>query len=111
MEIARKVVAIDRWDLITYDDPTPNELAHHFIDNIGNSLADKREYTIVILGRSGPTGKTWLCNALKNHGFNAVEISEELILARVDFGTDNGNHYYINHAEKYIVIVLNKPWC
>lgn len=60
--------------------------------------------TYVIMGRSGPTGKTWLCNELNAKGFNAVEIAENSF-DLIDYN-DNRNHYrvYENHA----VVVLNQ---
>ena len=65
-----------------------------------------QDYTFVIMGRSGPTGKTWLYNQLRNHGFNAFEISEH-IYDKVDYH-DNDNYYIPDHPYKQIVIILNR---
>lgn len=64
-----------------------------------------KDYTCIILGQTGPTGKTWLWDQLKSKGINAVEISEGL-LGLVGY-TDDRNHCLINDFHKTIVIVLN----
>lgn len=74
---------------------------------IRNQFWDCKQYTYVILGKRGPTGKTWLCNELKNHGFNAIEITES-IFDLVSY-SDNDNHIDIDDLNKRIVIVLNCP--
>ena len=66
-----------------------------------------RSWTYIILGRSGPTGKTFLCNMLKKNGYNAIEISED-IWDLVKF-YDEENHYRIDYLKKQMTIVLNKP--
>ena len=100
---------------MTNTNPTPSEIAHYLIDNRGNSIADRSDYTIVILGRPGPTGKTWLCNILTQHGFNAVEISAELTHiigwgAAIDPSVIDVNRNYclVDLEDKHIVVVLNK---
>lgn len=65
-----------------------------------------REWVYIITGRSGPTGKTHLYNMLKKNGYNAYEISEDMI-DLVDY-QDNRNHYKIDYAKKQVMIVLNK---
>ena len=77
-------------------------------DSIINStkLFDPKEYTYIITGRIGPTGKTWLCNALRSNGLNAVEITE-LVYDIVNYN-DNRNHFRRDVANKMCVIVLNK---
>lgn len=64
-----------------------------------------RDRIFIIMGKSGPTGKSWLTYALRIHGFNAIEISED-ISGLVDF-KDDFNHF-IDDEYKKIVIVLNK---
>lgn len=66
-----------------------------------------REWTYIITGRPGPTGKTYLYNMLKKNGYNAFEISEHMF-SLVDY-CDNKNHYLVDYAKKQVVIVLNKP--
>ena len=66
----------------------------------------------VICGKNGPTGKTWLANALQKAGHNAIEISEGLG-GFVDY-RDNENHmrdagFSFMSNSGMVVIVLNKP--
>lgn len=61
----------------------------------------------IIMGRPGPTGKTWLTHKLKEHGYNAVELSEFLCeLLRYD---DDKNHIRFDTLNNTVIIVLNKP--
>lgn len=85
-------------------DWTPQEILHSIIDT--NRIFREDEYTYIIMGQHGPTGKTWLCNALKAEGFNAIEITE-LIYDLVDY-CDNKNHFRRDIINKRVVIVLNK---
>ena len=81
------------------------------------ALARQRELldekiTYIICGKPGPTGKTWICRALKNRGFKAIELSEYLFRF-ADF-RDDKNHMCdcgYSHADDsgVILIVLNKP--
>lgn len=64
------------------------------------------DYTCVILGRSGPTGKTRLRNHLIEEGYNAVELSEDII-SLVDY-RDDKNHFIVNRMQKMVIIVLNR---
>lgn len=68
---------------------------------------EKGPYTFFIMGERGPTGKTWLCNRLKMHGFDAFELTES-IFDLIDY-RDEENHVIMNDADRTIVIVLNKP--
>lgn len=86
---------------------TVQEIAHHLIDNKNNSLADRSDYTIVILGKPGPRGKTWLCEALRQNGFNAIEISEDLACLIPWLACDDRNHCIVDIFDKHITIVLN----
>lgn len=86
-----------------FSNPTAYGLAKRFTRNAHD---EEREYTYIILGRSGPTGKTWLCNELKVHGLNAVEISED-IFDLVHY-KDDENHCTIDDFRKCVVIVLNQ---
>ena len=72
------------------------------------SYDENREYLCVIMGRVGPTGKTWLCNRLKEEGYNAVELTED-IYALVNY-TDNANHVAINSGSKTITVILNESY-
>ena len=64
-----------------------------------------QEYTYIILGEPGPTGKTRLTNELINRGFDAFEITAD-ILGLVSYN-DNKNHYMVDHYAEQVVIVLN----
>jgi hypothetical protein len=79
----------------------PGEILRNIINN------NKKDYTCIILGRSGATGKTSICNGLKQNGFTAFEISEN-IYNLVDYN-DYKNHVVIDDLHKQIIIVLNKP--
>lgn len=65
-----------------------------------------RDYTYVILGRSGPTGKTWLWDKLKSNGFEVLELSET-IYKLVNYA-DSDNHVLVDDLHKAIVIILNR---
>lgn len=65
-----------------------------------------RSWTYIITGRSGPTGKSHLCDLLKRNGYHAIEISED-IFSLVEY-KDEKNHVLINDAEKYAIIIFNK---
>ena len=66
-----------------------------------------REYTVVIAGRYGPTGKTTLCKLLVNAGINAIEISETLN-NRVTYLYKNDNDVLIDDDNKIVLVVLNR---
>lgn len=87
--------------------PNVIEILHHIIDSNGRPVNDREsDYVYIILGRPGPTGKTWLCEALRHSGIKAFEISESVYsLVRYD---DLCNHYVVDHASKTVTIILNK---
>ena len=65
-----------------------------------------KEYQYIILGRTGPTGKTWLYERLKERDYSVTELSEDInsfVLYR-----DFDNHIDIDHLNKRVTIVLNK---
>lgn len=76
------------------------------LDIFTNAKGMYQDYTFIIMGRSGPTGKTWLCNQLRNHGFNAFDISEN-VYDKVTY-RDDDNFYIPDHLYKQIVIILNR---
>lgn len=69
--------------------------------NLGES------WRYVILGRSGPTGKTTLLGALLDEGCIVMEISED-INDLVTYNDDE-NHYIVDYLYRRMIIVLNKP--
>lgn len=82
-------------------DLTPNEILEKIISD-----PLKRIATYVILGKSGPTDKTWLCNELRYRYLNVIEISEQ-INGLVQYNDDH-NHYFEPTFGLTRVIVLNK---
>ena len=72
----------------------------------GFAATEGKDWTYIIFGRGGPTGKTYLCNRLRKNGHNAFELSEGII-ALVDY-LDSSNHYLVYEQNKCVVIILNK---
>lgn len=67
-----------------------------------------KDYTIVITGKNGPTGKTNLCNQLNELGFKAIELNRDLnIFDFIDFKEDK-NRLLIDVNQKFIFVILNK---
>lgn len=80
----------------------------------------KNDYTIIILGKAGPTGKTWLTNKLNEKGWKAIEIGD-LFLSHsiVQNGVlirnpwfisynDNNDHVIVEDDRKVVVMILNQ---
>ena len=63
--------------------------------------------TYVILGKPGPTGKTWLCKKLVDSGYNAIEISEGIVLSNAIEYKDNDNHI-VELPCGNTIIILNR---
>ena len=87
-------------------DLNPSNILHHIIDSQNDLNCSSKEYTYFILGEIGPTGKTWLTKALRDYGFNAVELSG-FIYDLVNYNDDE-NHFMINEYDKTVMIVLNR---
>lgn len=86
--------------------PSPHWLVNYI--KYGDYSRYLHEFTILITGRPGPTGKTWLCDRLKENGYNAVEITESLSVNKgVTCVYDTNNHYSIAMNEGVMVITLN----
>ena len=66
-----------------------------------------RTFTYVILGRTGPTGKSCLTEALKNDGHTAVEISP-LINPFVDYEVLANNNFMVEYGDT-VAVFLSKP--
>ena len=81
---------------------TPSEILR-FICEMKNG----KEYIYIILGKPGPTGKSWLCARLKELGYNAIEISED-IYGFVKYN-DTYTHFKGDHFSRHVTIVLNRP--
>lgn len=67
------------------------------------------DYTFIILGKSGPTGKTYLTNLIIKNGYKAIDISESLYGIVNYIPNDNKNHYHIDYLRQVFVVVLNNP--
>lgn len=78
-----------------------------YVDIRNSIIEDARlkDYTYVIMGKSGPTGKTRMRERLSGQGLNAVELSE-CIFDVVTYG--DSNRYCIDHMQKTVVIILNQ---
>lgn len=62
----------------------PTKSLSKFIDDIEKGVFNKdvfnKDVTYIILGKNGPTGKTYLADWLKKKDFNAIEITEDLLI-------------------------------
>lgn len=67
-----------------------------------------RSWTYIVTGRPGPTGKTYTWDLLRRNGYHAIEISED-IFNLVEY-KDDKNHFLVNDAAKYAIIVRNDIW-
>lgn len=66
-----------------------------------------KDYTVIITGKPGPTGKTTLCKLLVNAGINAIEISE-LLYTNVAYLLENDNMVTIDDEDKIVLVILNR---
>jgi hypothetical protein len=100
------------YEEVTLPALTPSRILRHIIDGRLDNFPDSKDYTYIILGKSGTTGKTWLWNGLRLHGFNAIELSEcitvDLCTALMVQYIDDNNHFFIDKLNKQVVIVLNR---
>lgn len=81
----------------------PDNIFEHIVKG---RIKDAENYTYIILGKVGPTGKSRLCEELRNKGFNAFEITES-IFNLVEYNDDK-NHLIVDPYRKHVVIVLNR---
>lgn len=80
------------------------------VHDIRNKIIDHRlcaRYTYIILGKPGPTGKSWLTEVLKKEGLNAIEISE-YVAGHITYD-DCTNHLIEDTDKNIITIILNRP--
>ena len=73
-----------------------------------SQVPEAKTRTYIIMGRVGPTGKTWLCNKLRERGYSAFELTENTV-DLVEY-TSTDNHYRVEND--LAIIVLNRilPW-
>lgn len=80
------------------------------VDDIRKIIINHRlcaRYTYIVLGKPGPTGKSWVTAALKEAGLNAIEISE-YVAGHITY--DDCTNHLIEDADKNIItIILNRP--
>lgn len=74
------------------------------LDILSELIRNYKHHTIILTGRPGPTGKTWLYNHLKQTNFfkSVIEISD-VLESHYD---DEQNH--LIECEECVVVVLNK---
>ena len=68
---------------------------------------DKEEYKIVVTGKQGPTGKTWICNRLLSLGYKVCELDLNELTDLPRYQEDK-NYFLIDKDLKFIVVILNK---
>lgn len=81
-------------------------------DILHHPLEERKNYTYIILGDRPATGKTWLTNELRAHGYKAFEISErvnDLVTYNDRYMYTRENYVRIDHEQSMVVIVLNRP--
>lgn len=81
---------------------TPNEIYEQIIND---SETYEKDWTYIIDGKSGPTGKTWLAIKLNEAGYNAIDKSD--ILPNYSI-IGNKNLIEISERYKTVVIILNE---
>lgn len=74
---------------------------------IEHNPLEKRTHKFIVMGKTGPTGKTWLTDKLKEIGCEAVELSED-VYGLLEY-TDYNNHYITDFDNKTSIIILNHP--
>lgn len=65
----------------------------------------EREYTYLIDGRIGPTGKTWLCDKLNELGYKAHEVGDEMWAMYIHRDHNNSYQYLPGNVA---IIILNE---
>ena len=83
---------------------TPSRILRHILDDLDNS----KEYTYLIIGKYGPTGKTWLCDGLKRYDYRAFDLNDSAYISLIGKYADNKNHYHIIPDQKLVIITLNE---
>jgi hypothetical protein len=92
-----------------YGSLAPSHILRYFLENdLFKKEHEKEPYTFIILGRCGPTGKTWLWRGLKSFGFNAFEPAEAICQCMNYDYCDNYNHVIKNEIDRSIIVILNQ---
>lgn len=67
-----------------------------------------KNYTVIITGKTGPTGKTTLCKLLVNAGVRAFDISESLN-DHVNYSFRNDqNDMIVDEENETVLVILNR---
>ena len=66
-----------------------------------------KNYTVIITGSTGPTGKTTLCKLLVNAGIRAIEISE-ILNEHVEYDCLYSNCMTVDECNETVLVVLNR---
>lgn len=82
---------------------------NHSAEDILNEIKSSpflNDYTFIITGNPGHTGKTWLTNKLRESGYTAIEITDQLYTL-VDYTFPDRNAVHFDRINRTAVIVLN----
>lgn len=79
---------------------------HSWLDVERFAKSHDHDWTYIIIGRIGPTGKTHLYQKLHENGYNVIEPAEDLFML-IDY-SDNENHYLVYEENKIMIIILNR---
>ena len=77
-----------------------NEILH------GTHTWNAKEMIYLVMGKGGPTGKTWLVYQLRGAGLRAIDVTEdafEFVISR----RCSGNYMKVDEANKVVYISLN----
>ena len=85
---------------------TAGEMYEHILQEKDRGR-DPKEYTYVIFGMTGRTGKTWLADRLRENGFRVLELAEK-VNHQVVYRMSDHNSLSVYNEEKLVVITLNR---
>lgn len=87
---------------------SPQTIGDMIVETFTRYHIPLNEVTCVIMGGPGPTGKTWLCDYLKQRGINAAEL---IVNRRLSFDIkylDDNNHCVMSIEDRSATVVLNE---
>lgn len=100
----KKTLAARKLSELTEDQITPSRI----LSIVTDEPCEFDDWSFVILGRPGPTGKTWLYQRMFDlRAFDVTEISESLC-SFVTYN-DSKNHIIIDNVTDTIIVILNRP--
>lgn len=77
------------------------------LDHANRNKSLERNFTYIVLGRTGTTGKSCLTESLKNNGHTAVEISP-LVNPFIDYEVLADCNFMIEYGDT-VAVFLGKP--